>query len=214
MSPQATGGSTLERNSEKRKHSAGLVGADRRAARVRGQLLECSFPIPWARPARRSGPTGKPLLVLCQKRKGKRDKEQLHTTRVFPLFLEIRRKTSAHAPLREGGCRRQATRGSTLERNSEKTQTFGWFGRGRPPGGPCARTASGMFFPNPLGSARPAVGPYRKAAEGATTQKQLPATQVFPLLQPSQMRPPPPAGQYIMACNKKKGAVSFSHVPK
>ncbi len=53
-----------------------------------------------------------------------------------------------------------------------------------------------MFFSNPLGSARPAVGPYRKGllgeeqgAEGATAQKQLHETRGFPLLQTIQMHP-------------------------
>ncbi len=67
---------------------------------------------------------------------------------------------------------------------------------GRLPGGPCARAISGMFFSKPLGSARPAVGPYQKALMVRSrkqrvqrAKKQWHATRVFPLLKTTQMRP-------------------------
>ena len=86
---------------------------------------------------------------------------------------------------------------------------------GRPPGGPYARTVSGMMVPNPLGSARPAVGPYRKGlsgeepkTEGATGQKATPRNPGVSSFANDSAAPPPPRPPSLCAPspdNGKKG---------
>ncbi len=97
---------------------------------------------------------------------------------------------------------------TSLESKPRKTQMSGSLGRGRPPGGPCARAVSGMSFPNPLGSARPAVGPYRKGilgeeqgAEGATGQETAARTQgVFSFANNSDAPPPAEISTFFLPC--------------
>ncbi len=104
-----------------------------------------------------------------------------------PLFLEILRKTSVYAPLREGGCRREATGGSTRdngfstnknrtpETRKEGTKRARWVGGASLPRGLDAQKRvppkrPPLFVPRPTAppagfrSGPPAGPPSRRAA--------------------------------------------------
>ena len=82
----------LRASQEKTQTPAGWVGADRRAARAQGLFQGRPSRIPWARPARRSGPTGKAFLMRSRELKGQRDKKRLTHPGCF-LFCEQLRCT-------------------------------------------------------------------------------------------------------------------------